>query len=185
MSIGKIMMSGLALKITACAACVALMFLGRLARAAPPPRCSRPPTAQAAKPLPFHLWPGDPDAPAPEETALIRVQAGLAGRPGVLPAARGRSHLGEHSLGWLIIGALAAVIVPARRREWLTMVVGTFAAHAAAVLIKRVVRRRRPDHPAVAVHVLSLIHLRRRRRAIQCRSRWAPYPLHKKTREEM
>ena len=98
-------------------------------------------------------WPGDPDAPAPEETALILVQAGLAGRPGVLPAARGLSHLGEHSLGWLILGALAAVLCPARRREWLTMVVGTFAAHAAAVLIKRVVRRRRPDHPAIAVNV--------------------------------
>jgi undecaprenyl-diphosphatase len=31
--------------------------------------------------------------------------------------------------------------------------VGAFAAHAAAVLIKRVVRRPRPHHPAVAINV--------------------------------
>jgi undecaprenyl-diphosphatase len=63
------------------------------------------------------------------------------------------SHFGEHSLGWLAISALGAVAQPRRRREWITVGLGAFAAHAAAVLIKRVVRRTRPDHPAVDVNV--------------------------------
>ncbi|MBP8788494.1 MAG: hypothetical protein WBO88_10780 [Candidatus Dechloromonas phosphoritropha] len=59
MSIGKIVMSGLALKITACAACVALMLLGSLAHAAPPHRCASAATEQAAKLLAFHFGPDD------------------------------------------------------------------------------------------------------------------------------
>lgn len=98
-------------------------------------------------------WPGDPDAPGPEETALILVQAGIGNRPGVLPAARALSHFGEHALGWMALGAVGALLSRSRRRDWITMVVGTFAAHAAAVLIKRIVRRTRPDHPAIAVNV--------------------------------
>ena len=44
-------------------------------------------------------------------------------------------------------------MAPRRRREWITVGVGAFLAHAAAVVIKRVVRRTRPDHPAIAVNV--------------------------------
>lgn len=88
-----------------------------------------------------------------EEAALVIVQSALAGRPGVLPAARGLSHFGEHSLGWLAVSAAGALAQPRRRRAWLTAGAGAFAAHAAAVAIKRVVRRKRPNHPAVAVNV--------------------------------
>lgn len=91
----------------------------------------------------------------PEEAALVAVQAGLADRAGVLPAARGLSHFGEHSLGWLAAAALGAALWPARRTEFVTAGVGAFGAHAASVLIKRVVRRRRPDHPAIAVGVAT------------------------------
>ncbi|MCV7191792.1 phosphatase PAP2 family protein [Mycolicibacterium brumae] len=98
-------------------------------------------------------FPGDPDAPNAEETALVVVQTALADRPGVLPTARGMSHFGEHSLGWLAIGALGALTSRRHRRDWLTMMVGTFAAHAAAVVIKRVVRRPRPHHPDIAINV--------------------------------
>jgi membrane-associated phospholipid phosphatase len=45
------------------------------------------------------------------------------------------------------------VLQPARRRAWLTAGVGAFLAHAAAVVIKRVVRRERPHHPAIVVNV--------------------------------
>ncbi|OKH61951.1 membrane protein, partial [Mycobacterium sp. SWH-M1] len=48
---------------------------------------------------------------------------------------------------------LGAWLVPARRRQYATAGVGAFAAHAAAVLIKRIVRRARPHHPAIAVNV--------------------------------
>ncbi|HUO40930.1 MAG TPA: phosphatase PAP2 family protein [Mycobacterium sp.] len=91
--------------------------------------------------------------PGGEVAALVAVQSALAGRPGVLTAARGLSYFGEHSLGWLVVAALGAVLAPARRREWLVAGAGAFAAHAAAVLVKRVVRRERPQDPAVAVNV--------------------------------
>jgi membrane-associated phospholipid phosphatase len=48
---------------------------------------------------------------------------------------------------------LGALLQPARRRLWLTAGAGAFLAHAAAVVIKRVVRRERPHHPAIAVNV--------------------------------
>lgn len=95
----------------------------------------------------------EPPAPSGEVAALVAVQSALADRPGVLAAARGLSYFGEHSIGWLAAALLGAVLMPARRREWLVAGAGAFAAHAAAVLVKRVVRRQRPHHPAVAVNV--------------------------------
>ncbi|WP_438947162.1 phosphatase PAP2 family protein [Tsukamurella asaccharolytica] len=90
---------------------------------------------------------------SPEEMILVGVQAQLADRPGVVPAARGLSHFGEHSLGWLGLAALGAVVQPQRRRQYVTAGVGAFVAHAASVVIKRIVRRKRPDHPYITVGV--------------------------------
>jgi membrane-associated phospholipid phosphatase len=84
---------------------------------------------------------------------MVAVQSLLADRPGVLAAARAMSHFGEHSIGWLLVSLLGAVLRPGRRRDWLVAGAGAFAAHAAAVLLKRLVRRKRPHHPAVAVNV--------------------------------
>jgi membrane-associated phospholipid phosphatase len=92
-------------------------------------------------------------APRGEVAALVAVQSALTDRPGVLTAARGLSHFGEHSIGWLAVASLGAVLMPRRRRDWLVAGAGAFAAHAAAVLVKRLVRRKRPHHPAVAVNV--------------------------------
>jgi membrane-associated phospholipid phosphatase len=88
-----------------------------------------------------------------EEAALVAVQSALADRPGVLAGARALSHFGEHSAGWVVVAALGAVLQPRRRGAWLAAGVGAFMAHASAVLIKRVVRRERPTHPAVTVNV--------------------------------
>ena len=93
------------------------------------------------------------ESPRGEDAVLVAVQSVLVGRPGVLTGARALSHFGEHSLGWLGVSALGALLLPARRREWLTAGVGAFAAHAAAVVIKRVVKRKRPNHPAISVNV--------------------------------
>lgn len=90
---------------------------------------------------------------APEETALVAIQAALAGRPGVLATARALSHFGEHSAGWVGVAVLGAVLQPRRRRDWLAVGTGAFLAHAAAVVLKRVVKRKRPDHPAIAINV--------------------------------
>lgn len=94
-----------------------------------------------------------PRAQRGEEAALVAVQSALADRPGILSGARALSHFGEHSLGWLGIALLGAVFQTDRRRAWLVAGAGAFIAHAAAVLIKRVVRRERPHHPAVTVNV--------------------------------
>lgn len=91
--------------------------------------------------------------PRGEVAALVAIQSALAPRPGTLTAARGLSHFGEHSLGWLGVSALGALLQPRRWRAWALVAAGTFTAHAAAVLIKRLVRRTRPGHPAVRVHV--------------------------------
>jgi membrane-associated phospholipid phosphatase len=93
------------------------------------------------------------EAPTGEVAALVAVQSRLADRPGVLTTARGLSYFGEHSIGWVSVSLLGALLVPSGRRDWLVAGAGSFAAHAAAVLIKRVVRRKRPHHPAVAVNV--------------------------------
>ena len=92
-------------------------------------------------------------APRGEVAALVAVQSGLADRPGVLTTARALSHFGEHSIGWVAVSLLGAILARRRRREWLVAGAGAFVAHAAAVLIKRLVRRKRPNHPAVAVNV--------------------------------
>jgi membrane-associated phospholipid phosphatase len=92
-------------------------------------------------------------APRGELAALVAVQSALADRPGVLTAARGLSHFGEHSIGWLAVALVGAVLMPRHRRDWLVAGAGALIAHAAAVLVKRLVRRKRPDHPAVAVNV--------------------------------
>jgi membrane-associated phospholipid phosphatase len=93
------------------------------------------------------------ESPHGEDAVLVAVQSALADRPGVLAGARALSHFGEHSIGWLLVAALGALLQPARRRSWIAAAVGAFAAHAAAVVIKRVVRRERPHHPAIAVNV--------------------------------
>ncbi|MFC0316207.1 phosphatase PAP2 family protein [Gordonia phosphorivorans] len=97
-------------------------------------------------------------APRGEELILIGVQAALAGRPGVLPAARGLSHLGEHALGWMGLAAAGALVAARagddeRKRKYIEAGVGAFGAHAASVVIKRIVRRRRPHHPQITVGV--------------------------------
>jgi len=99
------------------------------------------------------------ETPRGEVAAMVAVQSALADRPAVLSTARGLSHFGEHSLGWLAVAVLGGVLMPKRRRDWLVAGAGTFAAHAAAVLVKRLVRRRRPSHPAVAVNVGTPSHL--------------------------
>ena len=92
-------------------------------------------------------------APRGEVAALVVVQSTLADRPGVLAAALALSRFGEHSIGWLLVAGVGAVVQPRRLRAWLLAGVGAVVAHAVAVLIKRVVRRPRPEHPAVAVNV--------------------------------
>lgn len=82
-----------------------------------------------------------------------RVQQVAARVPAVPVAARAYSTWGEHAAGWLALGVVGAVADRSRRTEWLGVTAAAFGAHAAAVVLKRVVRRPRPDDPAVQVLV--------------------------------
>lgn len=101
---------------------------------------------------------GDPpvsdfgDPPAGEVAALVAVQSRLGG-PEAVGVARAMSHFGEHAAGWLALSAAGAALQPRRRRDWLLVGVGALSAHAAAVVIKQVVRRARPNDPRVQVNV--------------------------------
>lgn len=87
-----------------------------------------------------------------ESDILVAVQDALLNPP-VAKVARGLSHFGEHDLGWLAVAGVGAGVDKRRRRQWLAMGAGTFLAHAASVVLKRVVRRRRPSDPRVTVGV--------------------------------
>ena len=90
--------------------------------------------------------------PAGEVAVLVGVQSTLS-TPGTVSLARAMSHFGEHAAGWVVLSVAGALLVPGRRREWLLVGVGSVAAHAASILIKLVVRRKRPHHPDVEVKV--------------------------------
>jgi membrane-associated phospholipid phosphatase len=78
-----------------------------------------------------------------DHAVLRTTRRALGGTPAV-PVARGLSHFGEHALGWLALGA-AGWVTGRRRQEWVAGAAGVVAAHAAGVVVKRVVRRVRPS----------------------------------------
>jgi membrane-associated phospholipid phosphatase len=93
-----------------------------------------------------------------EVAALLGIQRLVEGRPVVSSAARGLSHFGEHSLGWLAVAGVGAAAAYRRGddagvRRWAEAGVGAFGAHAASVIIKRVVRRKRPHDERIRVGV--------------------------------
>jgi len=89
----------------------------------------------------------------PEIRILQAVQATVGARPQAIAVARGMSHFGEHALGWAAIGGVGALVDRRRRRQWAGVAVGAVGAHAASIVVKRIVRRPRPDDPTVAVNV--------------------------------
>jgi membrane-associated phospholipid phosphatase len=85
------------------------------------------------------------------DTALLRSTRRALGSTPAVPVAQAMSHFGEHALGWLALGA-AGWLRGRRRQDWAAGTVGVVAAHAAGVVVKRVVRRARPaldDVPAL------------------------------------
>ncbi|CCH90108.1 putative phosphatase [Modestobacter italicus] len=83
--------------------------------------------------------------------AVLRSTRRALGETPAVPVAQGMSHFGEHALGWIALGAVGW-LSGRRREEWVAGTVGVVAAHAAGVVVKRVVRRVRPaleDVPAL------------------------------------
>lgn len=90
---------------------------------------------------------------AAEVPVIAAVQSTVGTLPAAVPVSRAMSHFGEHALGWLAVAGVGAAADPARRGRWLSVGVAAFGAHAASVVIKRVVRRPRPDDPQITVGV--------------------------------
>ncbi len=96
--------------------------------------------------------------PSKETDLLVAIQDALY-TPQTAKAARALSHFGEHDLGWLAVAAAGAVATSVgdvdkqNRSKWLALGAGTFAAHAATVVLKRIVRRPRPNDPRVKIGV--------------------------------
>jgi membrane-associated phospholipid phosphatase len=86
--------------------------------------------------------------------ALLRSTRRTLGTTPAVPLAQGMSHFGEHALGWIALGSLGW-LSGRRRREWAGGVAGVVAAHAAGVVVKRVVRRVRPALPDVPALVTT------------------------------
>ncbi|QDZ41938.1 phosphatase PAP2 family protein [Corynebacterium sp. sy039] len=90
-----------------------------------------------------------------EADILVEIQKRCVDKPGALQIARGMSHFGEHALGWMGIGALGALIDRKRRAPWLKVIASAFISHAASVVIKRIVRRKRPHDSRIKIGVAT------------------------------
>lgn len=85
------------------------------------------------------------------ETELVVALQRRAATPTTTRAARALSHAGEHAAAWLVVGAAGTALDRGRRGRWAGATAAVLGAHAATVVLKRVVRRRRPDDPRVVV----------------------------------
>lgn len=90
---------------------------------------------------------------AAEVRILSKIQSTIGAQPGAVDIARGMSHFGEHALGWVAIAGIGAAVDSKRRRQWAGVAVGAVGSHAASIVIKRVVRRPRPNDPSVRINV--------------------------------
>jgi membrane-associated phospholipid phosphatase len=87
-----------------------------------------------------------------EVSALVSIQS-LTSSPGIQRGAVILSHLGEHALCWIAVGLVGAARDRAQRRPWLRATATVVGAHGLSIVVKRVVRRRRPSDPRVQVLV--------------------------------
>lgn len=86
------------------------------------------------------------------EIALMeRVQA--MGTTPLPTVARIYSRWGDHAAGWIATGLVGAVVDRRRRATWLGVTASATLAHGGAVVLKRVVRRRRPWDERVRILV--------------------------------
>lgn len=83
----------------------------------------------------------------------MRLLQRIAARGPVPAVARAYSFWGEHARGWIVLGVSGALADRRHRDVWLTTAAGAFTAHAAAVILKRFVRRRRPSDARIRVLV--------------------------------
>jgi membrane-associated phospholipid phosphatase len=89
-----------------------------------------------------------------EVAALIGAQS-LTGSPRIRRGAVILSHVGEHALTWTAAGLLGGLLDPGQRRPWLRAAATVAGAHGVSIVVKAVVRRRRPADPRIQVLVAT------------------------------
>jgi membrane-associated phospholipid phosphatase len=87
---------------------------------------------------------------ASEVQALERLQ-GLTRHAPVTRAAHVLSSAGEHAWLWLVLAGAGFAVDRPRRARWAEVGTAVVLAHGCAVVLKRVVRRRRPHAPGLQV----------------------------------
>ena len=75
---------------------------------------------------------------------VYRGVRSLARTPATVAYARRYSRLGEHSAGWLVLGALGVLADGRRRSRWTRATLSVAAAYVVSTSIKLAVGRRRP-----------------------------------------
>lgn len=85
-----------------------------------------------------------------EIAALIAIQSHTSA-PQIRRPALLLSRAGEHALCWIGVGLTGALVDREQRGPWLRATATVVGAHAASVVLKRVVRRHRPSDPRVQV----------------------------------
>lgn len=89
-----------------------------------------------------------------ESAVLLALQSRTTGARVIGPAAA-LGRFGDHAAGWVALGAAGWLLDRHRRGEWARALVSVLGAHAATVVLKRVVRRLRPDAPGIEVRSTS------------------------------
>jgi undecaprenyl-diphosphatase len=79
------------------------------------------------------------------DVALYRGVRIRSGHPNLVAASRALSFAGEHGAVWIAAGLIGAAVDTDRRPEWLRATATIAGAHLASMVIKRIVRRPRPD----------------------------------------
>lgn len=85
------------------------------------------------------------------ESSIIAAVQRTGPARACLPMARVLSLFGEHAAGWIVLGAIGAIVDPARLWAWLLAIAAIVGAHGGSVVIKRIVRRPRPRGEGVEV----------------------------------
>ncbi|CAN5126047.1 phosphatase PAP2 family protein [soil metagenome] len=91
---------------------------------------------------------------ARETVVIKRVQQSRLGTA-LIPTAKILSLFGEHAAGWILLGILGAAVDSSHWALWLWSVLAVIVAHGASIVIKRVIRRPRPNDGSVVVHATA------------------------------
>lgn len=83
------------------------------------------------------------------DVAVYRRVRGSTTHPVVQNAGKALSFAGEHAGVWLAAGLVGAAVDRGRRDRWLRATATVAGAHAASMVVKRVVRRPRPNLPGL------------------------------------